>query len=336
MYRTAPLPGRSSSFNRSLTVTAQKDVPFSGYTRFGIGGPADVLIDAATEDDFRVTIGDVRRSGRSFVVIGGGTNLVVSDEGFRGTVIRYTANRIGGEGSLVTAEAGAVLQDLVDFTIDHSLAGIHTMTGIPGWVGGAVYGNAGAYGRSIHQSVKSVRFFDGEAVREFNNAECQFHYRDSIFKHRKEWIIFSTTLELTSGNGAELRSKAEGIWNVRNEKYPPTMKCAGSIFKNLLFAELPESVQRQVPPELVREGKVPSAYFLELVDAKGMKNGDIHVADYHANLIYNAGNGTARQVCEVIGDLKARVRARFGFDVEEEVQYVGFTSSADLSGSRRA
>ena len=336
MYRTALLPGHSSSVNRSLTVTAQKDVPLSGYTRFGIGGPADVLIDAATEDDFRAAINDVRKSGRPVVVIGGGTNLVVSDEGFRGTVIRYTANRIGGEGTLVTAEAGAVLQDLVDFTIDHSLAGIHTMTGIPGWVGGAVYGNAGAYGRSIHQSVKSVRFFDGEAVREFNNAECQFHYRDSIFKHRKEWIIFSTTLELTSGNGAELRSKAEGIWNVRNEKYPPTMKCAGSIFKNLLFAELPESVQRQVPPELVREGKVPSAYFLELVDAKGMKNGDIHVADYHANLIYNAGQGTAQQVCEVIDDLKSRVRARFGFDVEEEVQYVGFTSSADRSGSRRA
>ena len=180
------------------------------------------------------------------------------------------------------------------------------------------------------------RLFDGQAVRELNNAECQFHYRESIFKRCKGWIIFSTTLELTPGNGAELRAKADEIWNVRNQKYPSSMKCAGSIFKNLLFAELPESAQRQVPPELVREGKVPSAYFLELVDAKGLKNGDIHVATYHANLIYNAGHGTALQVCEVIGDLKARVRARFHFEVEEEVQYVGFTSSADPSGFRRA
>ncbi len=313
-----------------------KDVPLSAYTRFGIGGPADFLIDTATEDGFQQAIEHARKSGRPFLVIGGGTNLVVSDEGFRGTVLRYTANRIGAEGTLITAESGAVLQDLVDFSIDRSLAGIHTMTGIPGWVGGAVYGNAGAYGRSIHQSVKSVRFFDGLAVREFSNAECRFHYRDSIFKARKDWIIFSTTLELAPGDGSELRAKADGIWNVRNEKYPSTMKCAGSIFKNLLLAELPESVQRQVPPELVREGKVPSAYFLELVDAKGMKNGDIHVADYHANLIYNAGHGTARQVCEVIDDLKSRVSARFGFGVEEEVQYVGFTSSADPSGSRRA
>jgi UDP-N-acetylmuramate dehydrogenase len=102
------------------------------------------------------------------------------------------------------------------------------------------------------------------------------------------------------------------------------MKCAGSIFKNLLFADLPESVQRQVPANVVREGKVPSAFFLELAGAKGMKNGDIHVADYHANLIYNAGQGTARQVCEIIDELKARVRDRFAFEVEEEVQYVGF------------
>jgi len=302
-----------------------ENVPLSGYTRFGIGGPADVLIDASSEDDFQATIAGVRKSGQPFLVIGGGTNLVVSDDGFRGVVIRYTANRIGAEGNLVTADAGALLQDLVDFSIDRSLAGIHTMTGIPGWVGGAVYGNAGAYGRSIHQSVKSVRFFDGETVREFNNEECRFHYRDSIFKHRKEWIVFSTTLELTPGDEAELRTKADSIRTVRDEKYPPSMKCAGSIFKNLLFAELPESVQRQVPPGLVREGKVPSAYFLELVDAKGMKNGDIHVADYHANLIYNVGQGTARQVCEVINNLKARVRARFNFDVEEEVQYVGLT-----------
>lgn len=312
-----------------------RDVSLSGYTRFGIGGPAEFLINAATEDDFSAALEDVRKSSRPFVVIGGGTNLIVSDEGFRGTVIRYTANRIHAEGNDVSADAGAVLQDLVDFTIDRGLAGIHTMTGIPGWVGGAVYGNAGAYGRSIHQSVKSVRFFDGRTVRELDNEACEFHYRDSIFKHCKNWIVFSTTLELTPDNKSELRAKADSIWNVRNKKYPTTMKCAGSIFKNLLFLELPESVQCQVPPELVRDGKVPSAYFLEMIDAKGMENGDIHVADYHANLIYNAGHGTARQVCEVIDDLKARIRSRFHFNVEEEVQYVGFTSS-DPSALRRA
>src|SRR3954465_2656980 len=131
MSRIAPLPGLSSAVVRN-------DVPLSQYTRFGIGGPADVLIDAPSEDEFRAVTADVRASGRPFLVIGGGTNLIVCDEGFRGVVIRYTADQISLDGNVVTVNAGAVLQDLVDFSIDHSLAGIHTMTGIPGWVGGAV------------------------------------------------------------------------------------------------------------------------------------------------------------------------------------------------------
>jgi UDP-N-acetylmuramate dehydrogenase len=111
---------------------------------------------------------------------------------------------------------------------------------------------------------------------------------------------------------------------VRNEKFPPVMKCAGSIFKNFLLAELPQEVAAQVPPAVIREGKVPAAYFLEQVGAKGMTRGDIHVASYHANLIYNGGSGTARDLCAVIQELKTRVRARYGMEAEEEVQYVGF------------
>jgi UDP-N-acetylmuramate dehydrogenase len=309
---------------RTDGIEVRRDAPLSDYTRFGIGGPADLLVDASTEAAFEAAYLNVSKSGQPLMIIGGGTNLIVSDEGFRGVIIRFTASQIRAEGNRITVGGGAVLQALVDFSIDQGLAGIHTMTGIPGWVGAAVYGNAGAYGRSIDQSVKSVRFFDGHAIREFDNSQCRFRYRESIFKKNKEWIIFSTGLELAAGDAVELREKATGILNIRNEKYPPTMKCAGSIFKNLLFAELPESVQRQVPANVVREGKVPSAFFLELAGAKGMKNGDIHVADYHANLIYNAGRGTARQVCEIIDELKARVRDRFAFEVEEEVQYVGF------------
>jgi UDP-N-acetylmuramate dehydrogenase len=110
---------------------------------------------------------------------------------------------------------------------------------------------------------------------------------------------------------------------VRNEKFPVTMKCAGSIFKNLLLKELPPAVAAQVPVSAVREGKVPAAWFLEQVGAKGMQRGDIHVATYHANLIYNAGAGTAAELCALIQELKARVRERFGMELEEEVQYVG-------------
>jgi UDP-N-acetylmuramate dehydrogenase len=305
-------------------VIIKHDEPLSRHTRFGLGGPAAILLDTPDQCSFVKALALARRSGLPVEVIGGGSNLVCADAGFYGIVLRYTDNEITSDGNAVTAGAGAVLQDLVDYTIRQGLAGIQTMTGIPGWVGGAVYGNAGAYGRSMHQNVASVRFIDGDSVGEFDNAGCGFRYRHSTFKDNKQWIVLSTTLELAFADSAELARQADEILTVRNAKYPPAMKCAGSIFKNLILDELPEHVRAQVDPKVVREGKVPSAYFLEKVGAKGMRNGDIHVADYHANLIYNTGHGKASQVREVVDDLKARVRSRFGFEVEEEVQYLGF------------
>jgi UDP-N-acetylmuramate dehydrogenase len=295
----------------------------SGYTRFEIGGPARVLLDAADENALIATLGAVVESGWPLAIIGGGTNLVVSDSGFPGAVLRYTSNGIRFEDAVVHVDAGAVLQDLVDASIDRGLRGLETMTGIPGWVGGAIYGNAGAYGHSIHERVEAVRYFDGETVREIGNAACDFRYRESVFKRRKDWIILSAMLRLERAERSELRSTAEGIRRIRDEKYPPTMRCAGSIFKNLLLAGLDQSVRAQVPETVIREGKIPSAYFLEQIGAKGMSDGPIHVAGYHANLIYNRGGGTAQQIREMICVLKTRVREKFGLELEEEVQYIG-------------
>jgi UDP-N-acetylmuramate dehydrogenase len=227
-------------------------------------------------------------------------------------------------GATLRAEAGALLQDVVDLSIARGLSGIECMTGIPGWVGGAVYGNAGAYGQSIHERVRLVEFTDGEIVSRFRNAECEFSYRESTFKRHKEWIILAVELELTGGDAAQLATAAALIRATRDAKYPPTMKCAGSIFKNCLFSSLPRDVQAQVPEHLVRGGKVPSAWFLEQAGAKGMRRGDIRVADYHANLIYNAGAGSAGDLLTLIRQLKAAVAERFRFDLDEEVQYVGF------------
>lgn len=299
-------------------------VPLSRYTRFGIGGPADIYAETREVEAFIAALDVARSSGLDFVVIGGGTNLIVSDEGFRGVVLRFVADRLMAAGTRVVSDAGVVLQDLVDFAIDRGLKGLETLAGIPGSVGAAVYGNAGAYGHSISERVHQVRFLDDGAVRVFDNEQCDFHYRESIFKDHKEWIIFSTELILEPADSDILRQTAGDILKVRNEKFPPTMKCAGSIFKNFLLAELPPQVAAQVPASAIREGKVPAAYFLEQAGAKGMVQGDIHVASYHANLIYNAGGGTARDLCDLIGDLKTRVRDRFGIEVEEEVQYVGF------------
>jgi len=304
-------------------LKVSRDALLSQYTRFAIGGPASILVETPDPASFAAALQIARSSGLDYVVIGGGTNLIVSDDGFRGVVLKLTARGIAIDGARVTAGAGTVLQDLVDSTVDHGLEGLETMTGIPGFTGAAVYGNAGAYGHSISERVVSVEFFDGERIRCIDNAACRFHYRESIFKKRKDWVIFSADLGLSPAAATALRAAADKILTVRNAKYPPSMKCAGSIFKNFLLAELPGNVAAQVPKTSVIEGKVPSAWFLEQVGAKGMREGGIRVADYHANLIYNAGDGTARELRKVIGELKRRVRDRFGIEVQEEVQYIG-------------
>jgi UDP-N-acetylmuramate dehydrogenase len=305
----------------NLTVSAQ--TPLSGYTRFGIGGPADLFAETRDERAFIAAVAAACASGTPLCVTGGGTNLIVSDQGFRGLVLRFREDALQTAGTHVTAGAGAVLQDLVDFANQHGLQGLETLAGIPGWVGAAVYGNAGAYGHSIAERVVSVRFFDGLAVRVFDNRQCEFRYRESIFKRHKDWVIFQVELTLDRAIAAELEQISADILKVRNEKFPPTMKCAGSIFKNFLLRELPPAAAAAVLAAVVREGKIPAAWFLEQVGAKGMRAGDIHVASYHANLIYNAGQGTARELGELIAELKRRVRERFGIEAEEEVQYVG-------------
>ena len=263
------------------------------------------------------------------MVLGGGTNLVVSDAGFDGVVLRFVGTRITGDGEMLHAESGAVLQAAVDESIGRGLQGLETMTGIPGSVGGAVYGNAGAYGHSIQEIVEEVQVTDGESVFRMSNRDCRFGYRESIFKENKQWVILSTDLNFRSGDQSRLRKTADDIRAIRDAKYPPTMKCAGSIFKNVFFADLPANAQGEVPRNLVRDGKVPSAWFLEQTNVKGMRRGDMQVAAYHANLIYNDGAGTAADLVAVIHELKERVRERFGFDLQEEVQYVGFDEKAD-------
>jgi len=311
-------------------LTVSRDAPLSSYTRFAIGGPADIYAETESVEAFIQALSVARSSGRDYMVMGGGTNLIVSDTGFRGIMLRFVAHRMLAAGDRVNCDAGAVLQDLVDFSIAHGLAGLETLAGIPGSVGAAVYGNAGAYGHSISERVLQVRFFDGDGVRVYDNAACEFHYRESIFKRHKDWIIFSTELRLAPADAQTLRETADGILKVRNQKFPVTMKCAGSIFKNFLLAELPPAVADAVPPNVIREGKIPAAYFLEQVGAKGMSRGDIHVASYHANLIYNAGRGTAADLCALIEELKDRVRRRFAIELEEEVQYVGFPDACPV------
>jgi UDP-N-acetylmuramate dehydrogenase len=297
-------------------------------TRFSIGGPAALLFDTSDESAFLIALSITAERQLPCIIIGGGTNLIVSDTGFAGVALRYTGSVVHQNDSLLEVGAGAALQQVVDCSISLGLKGLETMTGIPGYLGGAIYGNAGAYGHSIQEIVQQVRIFDGSSVVTVTNVDCRFAYRESVFKKYKDWIILSADLQFSRDDPATLSKTAAEIRSIRDAKYPPAMKCAGSIFKNLLLADLPAPVVDRIPSKVIREGKVPSAWFLEQAGAKGMRRGDIKVADYHANLVYNDGAGTAADLVAIIRELKTRVCQSFGFELEEEVQYVGFNGAS--------
>jgi|GEM_PF-135196 len=321
-----PSDGSYSQLAQIPDLQLTRNEPLARHTRFGIGGPASLFAAARTEPAFIEALKLLRRCDVRHVVIGSGSNLLVADSGFPGVVLTYTGEAITVEGRQLRVQAGASLQSLVDCAISRGCKGLENMTGIPGQVGAAIYGNAGAYGSSMSDFVREVRYFDGETVRTLSRDGCLFRYRSSIFKQRKDWLILSAVLEFEPGDHAELVARAAEILATRNAKYPPDMRCAGSIFKNLILAELPERVQAMIPAGVVKGGKVPAAWFLDVTGVKGMRSEGIHVAEYHANLIYNAGGGTARGARQVIGELKRRVLDRFGIELEEEIQYVGFDS----------
>jgi len=303
-------------------LIVQTGALLQNYTRFRLGGPCQALVSTTSEAAYLAALGVLTGSDLTWTTIGGGTNLIVSDAGYPGLVLQYNAAAMAVEASGVRVEAGADLNDLVDFANAQGLAGIESMAGIPGWVGAAIYGNAGAYGQSIAERIDWVRFAVGTEVGHFQRDECEFRYRESIFKRNKSWQILSAGLRLELGDAAALADKSAAIRATRDAKFPPSMQCAGSIFKNLLLRELSPAVAAQVPANVIREGKIPAGWFLEEVGAKGLAVGAIRVADYHANLVYNTGGGRAADLVALLSELKRRVFDRFGLVIEEEVQYL--------------
>jgi len=303
-------------------VDVELNVPLARLARFGMGGPAAVLAEAKDPVAFMAALEGVRESGCPWVVLGGGTNLIADDAGYAGVVLRFRGRRLMVRGKTIWVEAGAELEALVDASVEAGLDGLHTMKRIPGWVGGAIYGNAGAYGHSIHEFIERVQYIEDGKEHTVDGAACEFAYRHSAFKLHKNRVVIAAELRLPAGDADALRARADEIQRIRDAKYPPTMRCAGSIFKNFVAAQLPAAALARVPEKVIIEGKVPAAWFLEQVGAKGMRRGDIQVAGYHANLIYNDGVGTSADFRALVDELKRRVREEFGVTAEEEVQYL--------------
>ena len=284
-----------------------ENVPLAAYTTLGVGGPARWLVVVETAEEMKEAVGLKEK----WMVIAGGSNLLVSDGGYPGLVI---VNKMPG--------SGMALNDLVDQMNDQGLAGMECLAGIPGTVGGAVYGNAGAYGQTISDHLAGVTTLSGYWPKE----KCEFGYRESVFKKNKE-IIVEVKFDLPKGDREALIAKSQEIRELRKKKYPLEMKCPGSFFMNLWFDQLPEGVQKQIPEEKIRAGKIAAGYLLEQIGAKGRKLGGAAVADYHGNLIYNAGGATARDIWGLARQLRGEVKAKFGVELTPEVQFIGNFSS---------
>lgn len=322
------------------TFHIKPSFPLKNLTTIGVGGIASYYSEIDDLSALARAIDLCEKHKIPFLIIGHGSNLLVSDLGLDLLVIKNNVSDIliidsprpktnpFKEGDLVkiSVTAGTPLQALVDFTIQHGLGGLEKLTGIPGTVGGAIHGNAGAYGQTIsdHLTHVLVRYNGLESA--WNKQYCKFGYRDSIFKSNQQTIL-STTFVLTASSSADLQAEADNTLIARLKKYPPGIKCPGSFFKNLLAEDLPSQILDQIPNLKDYYGKIPAWYFLQEVGAQGMRVGGAAVSNIHANLIENTGNATAQNFYDLTTLLNDRVKQKFGITLQPEVQLLGqFTS----------
>lgn len=299
----------------------KKGLALRDFTTLGIGGPARAMVVAHTREELIDAVRMAREEGTPLLLLGGGSNLLVADAGVDSLVIKNEVAGIERTGEDVVVQSGSLLQDLVDFSVANGLAGLQRMTGIPGTVGGAVFGNAGAYGQTISDHLEEVVCFDGRRLVSFAKDECQFAYRHSAFK-TNGCVVLAARLRLPKEDAEALAADARAVLTQRLAKYPPGLRCPGSFFKNVLAETLPAASLELIPPERVIHGKVPAGFLLETVGAKGQRLGDIEVAAASANLFVNRGNGTAADVVALAARLAGKVKEKYGIELVPEVQLV--------------
>ena len=306
-----------------MMIRVRINIALASYTTFGVGGRARYFISVSNSAKLIEAVRLAAEKKWPYFLIAGGSNVVFGDKTFSGLVIHFKpkASLCRGQGDALTCLANLPLKHLIKTAIKSGLAGLETLSGIPGTVGGAIVGNAGAYGQTISDCLTRVEIFDGQKIKWLKKNQCQFVYRDSIFKS-KDWLILRTQFRLAKGDRKALAKKAHEIIKIRSEKYDPSLRCPGSFFKNVLIKDISSRAKKLIDQSKVRDGKIPTGYLLEAVGAKGMRHGGIYIADFHGNLLINDGHGTYRDVIILTTKLKKLVKNKFGITLEEEVQYM--------------
>lgn len=281
------------------------DEPMKQHTSFRIGGPADIMVKPSDVKQLKALCAACRDTGTPYTILGNGSNVLVSDAGIEGVVILLLDNfaRIRVEDNIITAQAGALLSQIGNTALRHSLAGFEFACGIPGTLGGACIMNAGAYGGEMKDVLLGVTAMDESGIiREYEPHEMQLGYRSSRFA-KEGLIVLEARLQLQKGNAEEIAACTKDLAARRREKQPLELPSAGSTFKR---------------PEGCFAGKL-------IMDAglRGFSVGGAAVSEKHCGFVVNTGDATATDVLELMHEVSERVNKQFGVVLEPEVKILG-------------
>lgn len=353
----------------------RENVPLAGFTTLGVGGPARYLLSALDEDDIPAAFRFAEERGIETFVLGGGSNLVVSDAGFGGLVVKIDLRgvRFGepDENGFVIAEAAAG-EDWDEFVVEcvrRELAGVECMSGIPGSVGGTPVQNVGAYGQEVSETIVAVRCFDRKTDRftELDNAECGFSYRRSIFNtsEKGRYVVTKVTFRLAAGgeprvvyrdlkdhfggSAASMAEVREAVLAIRRRKSmvidaaDPNSRSAGSFFKNPIvdaevYRAIADAEAVEVPSFPAGDGqvKIPAAWLIERSGfAKGYRLGEAGISANHSLAIVNLGRAKAADIFALMNEVRAAVNGRFGIELVPEPVFLGERAALPQTATER-
>ncbi len=290
--------------------SARPHARLADYTTFGLGGPCRTLWPCATPDQLTAALSKLRQQAVPYALMGGGSNLLVDDTGLDLSVVRYFSTQpdIQINGNQVLVSGATLLDALAATTAAAGLDGVVYCSGIPGTVGGAVVGNAGAFGQQIGDVVAYIDYLEADGTRrQLPGTELGFAYRQSNLRSRGG-VVLAAALQLRPGNVTALQAQREERLQLRRAKHPDwrTEPCIGSIFRN-------------IEPTSAAGRRQAAGWFLEQAGAKSMRVGGAYVYPKHANIIVRTPDGTAHDVKDLADRMQAAVRAAFGFTLHREV-----------------
>lgn len=309
-------------------ITVQEKVMLAPLTSFRIGGEARYLVDVRSMEELKEAILFAREKNIPFYMLAGGTNVLISDKGIDGLVIRIKMGETKCEGEILHAQAGTPLIKVINVAAEYGLSGLESMAGVPGTFGGAVRGNAGAYGTEVGKYINSVSALDSETLemREFSREECDFSYRSSFFKKNPNYIVVSAELKLAVSTREECQAKVKEIIMNRTGKGLQGVRSAGSFFMNPKLEEgsplLEEFAKDKGVP--ARGNVVPAGWVIDRMGLRGKTIGGAAVSKEHANYVVNLGDAKAEDVVMLVSFIKQQIRDEMGIQMQEEVNYVGF------------